>query len=158
MAGLVFLLATPAGGCAAHEEPVTKPEFETRVVLRDAAGAEAREFGSGERITFEVTLRNRAAAPRTLPLPTSQTHDCRVYGADHKEVWRLSSGRMFAQVITELTLKPGESRVFSATWDQTDTKGRPVPPGEYQAVGLVPGKVPGLRSDPVVFTIRPPAA
>ncbi len=161
-AGLISLfaciLAAPAGSCAAHEEPVTPPDFETRLVLKNAAGDEARELKSGETITLVVTIRNRAAAPRTLTLPTSQTHDCFVYAAGDKEIWRHSSGRMFAQVITELTLSPGKSRTFTATWNQTDAKGKPAPPGEYEAVGLVPGNAPGCRSDAVRFTIRPPAA
>ena len=158
MSLLAFFLMVPAGGCAAREESVTKTDFETRLVLKSAAGDEAREFPTGETITFVVTFRNRAATPRTLTLPTSQTLDCLVYAADHKEVWRHSSGRMFAQVITELTLKPGESRTFTATWNQADSKGKPVPPGEYEAVGLVPGNAPGCRSDAVKFTIRPSAA
>jgi len=151
-------LAAPAGGCAAREEPVTPPDFETRLVLKNPAGDETREFQAGETITFVVTLTNRASAPRTLTFPSSQTHDCFVYVADHKEVWRHSSGRMFAQVITEVTLKPGESRVFTATWNQTDAKGSPVPPGEYETVGLVNGRAPGCRSEPLRFTIRPAAA
>lgn len=155
---LACFLAGPAGGCAAHEEPVTTPDFETRVALKNAAGDETLEFRSGETITLVVTLRNRADAPRTLTLPTSQTHDCLVYDGNHEEVWRLSRGRMYAQVITELTLKPGESRTFTAAWMQIDAKGHPVPPGDYEAVGLVPGKAPGCRSDAVRFTIRPPAA
>ena len=150
-------LAAPAAGCAAPGGPVTTPEFETRLVLKNASGDEAREFRSGETITLVVTIRNRAAAPRTLTLPTSQTHDCIVYAADHKEVWRHSLGRMFAQMITELSLMPGESRSFTATWTQIDARGRPAPSGEYEAVGLVPGKAPGCRSEAVRFTIRPPA-
>ena len=70
-----------------------------------------------------------------------------------REVWRHSAGRMFAQVITDLTLAPGESRSFTATWNQTDAKGKPVPPGRYEAVGLVAGRAPGCRSDSVSFTI-----
>ena len=157
MATLACLLAIPAGGCAAHEETVTKPDFETHVVLKNVAGEETREFRMGETITFVVTIRNRADAPRTLTLSTSQTHDCLVETAEHKEIWRLSSGRMFAQIITGLTLKPGESRTFTGAWNQTDAKGRPVPPGDYGAVGLVPCRAPGCRSDAVPFTIRPSA-
>ena len=151
-------LAAPAGGCAAHEDPVTQPDFETRLVLKNSAGDETLEFHAGETITFVVTLTNRASVPRTLTFPTSQTHDCIVSAADHKEVWRHSSGRMFAQVITELTLKPGESRAYTATWNQTDARGKPVPPGEYEAAGLVNGRAQGCRSEPLRFTIRPAAA
>ena len=154
---LACLLAAPAGGCAPHEEPVATPDFETRLALKNAAGDAASEFSGGETITLVVTLRNRTDAPRTLALPTSQTHNCLVYDGNHKEVWRYSAGRMFVQVITELTLSPGESRTFTVTWKQTDTQGRPVPPGDYEAVGLVPGRVPGCRSGAVPFTIGPPA-
>ena len=170
---LACLLAAPAGGCAAREEPVTQPDFETRLVLKNAAGEEASAFRSGETITLVVTIRNRAAAPRSLTFSSSQTHDCFIYAAAPKdagvpkdaggdsggdaggrrEVWRHSAGRMFAQVITDLTLAPGESRSFTATWNQTDAKGKPVPPGRYEAVGLVAGRAPGCRSDSVSFTI-----
>jgi len=164
---LACLLAGPSAGCLAREQAVNAPHFETRLVLKNDAGKEERAFLSGERITFVVTLRNRSESPRTLSLPTSQTHDCFVYAAgdraggrdsgSRREIWRHSRGRMFAQVITELTLAPGESRSFTAAWDQAGPDGRPVPPGEYEAVGLVPGKAPGCRSDEVPFTIRPAA-
>ncbi len=148
---LFVLLVAPA--CAGGEENVAKPDFETRLALRNAAGKESSAFRGRETITIVVTLRNRGDAPRTLTLPTSQTHDCLVYAGDRKEAWRWSFGRMFAQVITELTLAPGESRAFTSTWGLTDRKGAPLPPGEYQAVGLVPPGSAGLRSDPVAFTI-----
>lgn len=154
---LACLIAAPPGGCAACEEPAAAPDFETRVALRNAAGAVASQFRGGEAITFVVTLRNLTDAPRTLTLPTSQTHDGLVYDGNRKEIWRYSAGRMFAQVITGLTLAPGESRAFTVTWKQIDAQGRPVPPGGYEVVGLVPGSVPGCRSGAVPFTIGPPA-
>ncbi len=153
---LACLIAAPGGGCAASEGPVAKPDFETRLTLKNAAGEAAREFRGGETVTLVVTLRNRADAPRTLTLPTSQTHDCLVYDGNHKEVWRYSAGRMFAQMITEMTLAPGESRAFTVTWKQIDAQGRPLPPGDYEVVGLVPGRVPGCRSAAVPLTIGPP--
>jgi hypothetical protein len=151
---LAVLLAAP--GCARGEEAVTTPDIETRLVLRGAAGKEAKEFRGREPITLVVTIRNRGDAECTLTLPTSQTHDCIVHDAGGREVWRWSAGRMFAQVLTELTLAPGASRTFTSTWDLTDRAGAPLPPGDYRAVGLVPARVPGARSDPVPFAIRPP--
>ena len=149
---LVMLLMTP--GCARAEETMAAPDFETRLVLKGAAGKEATAFRSRETITFAVTIRNRRDAPQTLTFASSQTHDCFVYKGENKEVWRWSAGRLFAQVITELTLAPGESRTFTVAWDQTDRQGAPLPPGDYQAVGLVAARVPGARSAPVAFTIR----
>lgn len=152
---LWFVLA--AVGCAG-EETLAAPDFETRVVLRDTAGTESNTFQPSDRITLAVIIRNRSDAPRTLTVPSSQTYDCIVYAGDNKEVWRWSAGRMFAQVITELTLAPGESRTFTATWDLTDRTGSPLSPGDYSVVGLVPGRAPGLTSSPVTLIIRPPGA
>ncbi|HKB07644.1 MAG TPA: BsuPI-related putative proteinase inhibitor [Candidatus Polarisedimenticolia bacterium] len=135
-----------------------KPEFETRIELKNPSGAAAREFPAGAVITFVVTIRNQSDAPRTLTLPTGQTHDVVVTNAGHKEVWRYSRGRMFAQVIVDLTLKPGESRSYTTTWDQTDAQVKALPPGDYEAVGLVPGGSPGCRSESVPFAIRPSAS
>jgi hypothetical protein len=152
------LLGAPAGGCAARDTPMTKPDFETRIALKDPDGQEGREFPAGAVITFVVTIKNQSAAARTLTLPTGQTHEVVVADAGHKEIWRYSRGRMFAQVIVDLTLKPGESRSYTAAWDQTDAKGKALPPGDYEAVGLVPGGAPGCRSESFPFAIRPSAS
>jgi hypothetical protein len=129
-------------------------------VLVNAAGEEASVFGIGEPITLVVTLRNRGDTPRTLTLPTSQTHDCIVQAGGEKgkeEAWRWSRGRVFAQVITELTLAPGESRRFPVTWDQRGADGSLLPPGKYRVVGVVPGGERGLRSEALSFTLAGPA-
>jgi len=153
---LWLLLAVP--GCASGDENVVASDFETRLVLKNTAGKESIEFQSREPITLAVTIRNRSEAERTLTLPSSQTYDWIILSGKNKEVWRWSAGRMFAQVITELTFAPGESRSFTTTWNLTDGKGAPLPPGDYHVVGLVPGRAPGLRSGPVAFSVRPPDA
>jgi hypothetical protein len=156
---LAFLLAVPACGAAgpsgpAPAAPPSPPsDFETRLALKDAAGKETTAIPAGAPITLVVTVRNRADAPRTLTLPTSQTHDCIVF-ADEREVWRWSAGRVFAQVLTELTLAPGETRAFSVAWSARDRAGAPLPAGRYRAVGLVPAEGPGLRSAPLAFEVR----
>jgi len=156
--GVLIGLLIAAPGCARAEDKMAASGFETRLSLTDAAGKEAHAFSARDPVTLIVTIRNRSDAPRTLTLPTSQTHDCIVYAGNDKEVWRWSAGRMFAQVITEQTFTPGESRTIAVRWDLTDPKGAPLPPGDYRAVGLIPGRSPGARSEPVVFTIRPPGA
>ena len=149
---LWLVLATP--GPVVGDENVAASDFETRLVLKNTAGKESVEFRGRESITFAVTIHNRSDAVRTLTLPSSQTHECIVFSGKSEEVWRWSAGRRFAQVITELSFAPGESHSFTSTWDLTDRKGAPLPPGDYRVVGLVPGRAPGLRSDAVAFTIR----
>jgi hypothetical protein len=150
-------MSAPTGGCIAREETVSTPEFETRLVLRNDLRRETRDFKTGEAVTFVVTLRNRSGEPRSLTLPTSQTHDVVIEGSDHREIWRHSAGRMFAQVLTELRLGPDETRTFTVTWKQVDSAGRPVPAGDYRAIGLVPARLPGCRSRAVPFAVVPEA-
>jgi hypothetical protein len=148
-------MAGPASACAdAGKKPAAPNELDTRLLLMDPDGKEAGAFTIGERVTFEVVLRNRTAKFRTLTLPSSQTHDI-IVSRKEREVWRWSAGRMFAQVVTEVTLPPGASRGYKVTWDLSGQNGTLLSPGEYQAVGLVPASVPGTRSEPVVFTVRP---
>ena len=157
---IFFLLAPLAAGCrgaAEPDEPSAKPgDFETRLVLKNAAGRESTEFQSGEPITLVVTIVNRSGESRVLTLRSSQTHDCVVSAGKSQEIWRWSSGRRFAQMITDLSFAPSESRTFTVVWDQTDGKGGSVPSGEYRAVGLVPAGLPGSVSGTVSFAIRAP--
>jgi len=152
--GLLLWLLLAAPVSAVGDENLATSAFETSLVLKNTAGKESIEFRGRKPITFAVTIRNRSNAVRTLTLPSSQTHDCIVFSGKNQEVWRWSADRRFAQVITELSLAPGESRSFTSTWNLTDRKGAPLPPGDYRVVGLVPGRAPGLRSGPVAFTIR----
>lgn len=152
---LLCLMAGPASACAGDgEKPAAPNELDTRLLLMDQDGKEADAFAIGERVTFEVVVRNRTAKFRTLTLPSSQTHDI-IVSRKEREVWRWSAGRMFAQVVTEVTLPPGASRGYKVSWDLSGPNGTLVAPGEYRAVGLVPAGVPGTRSEPVVFTVRP---
>ena len=61
---------------------------------------------------------------------------------------------MFAQVLTELTFSPGQSRSFTQVWDQILDDGTVAAPGEYEALGSVPVSLPGTASGPVKLTIR----
>lgn len=80
-------------------------------------------------------------------------------------VWRWSYGMAFPTVMSAVTLQPGESRIYEATWDQRDFFGQPVGPGEYALVGAImalptPGQpdIHPLRSRPFPFTIEAPPA
>ena len=151
---LLILLAAPVQTCGSEPAPTEAADLETHLTLKNASGKESTTFRAGEPLTLVVTIRNESDAIRTLALPSSQTCDFVISGPAGKEIWRWSAGRMFAQMLTEVTLGAGESREFVATWDQT-TKDRPsLAPGEYQAVGMVPVKAPGTRSEPIRFTVR----
>lgn len=82
-------------------------------------------------VEFEFSVYNAGGDDVTLRFPDAQTHDVIVTDADDgDEVWRVSEGVMFAQVLSEETLEAGERETFEATWD------RPVE-GEYDARGTL---------------------
>ncbi len=128
--------------------------LETVLTLQNSARENAKAFGRDKSIRMVLTIRNRTSDTLKLSLPSACTHDMVVTTKQHKELWRWSTGRMFAQVLTDVTLLPGESKSFVEIWDQTGSDGRPVPPGEYEAVGLIPARNEDIRSKPQVFTIR----
>jgi len=48
-----------------------------------------------------------------------------------KQVWKWSNGRFFTAVLESFTLKPGESKRFTANWDLTGDSLERVAPGKY---------------------------
>jgi hypothetical protein len=97
----------------------------------------------GQRVVFNLTMINTGDRPVQLMLPSTQVYDF-VIRQDSREVWRWSREHMFAMVLTEVLLLPGMPQVYSVSWEQIDTEGRQVLPGEYEVVGLLMGKQPAL--------------
>ena len=83
------------------------------------------EVTVGDGVAFSFTVVNGGDTPVELTFRNACRADFAVY-ADGEEVWRYSDGRMFAQMITEAELQPGESATFEETWPDPD-------PGDYTA-------------------------
>ncbi len=140
---------------AAPASSSSDPAFSTELELRDASGAQAQSFSVGQPIAMVLRVRNGSQAARRLTLPTSQVFDFEV--ADRSSgarVWHWSHEQMFATVVTEIVFEAGETKEYSATWDQTADSGTTVPQGEYRAAGFVNTSEPGLRSAAVPLTIH----
>lgn len=80
---------------------------------------------SADGVRFDFTVTNTSDEPVTLRFSDACTADVAVRD-DGREVWRFSDGRMFAQVITEETIGPGESETFDVEWPDPES-------GEYTA-------------------------
>jgi hypothetical protein len=111
--------------------------LELRLVIRAAAGRDARRFGAGESVDLVLEVHNAGESPRALEFATARTHDFAVLDADGRELWRWSRGRLFAQALAEIELAPGETRRFAASWDKRDASGVLARPGRYQVVGTL---------------------
>ena len=94
----------------------------------EAAG-DTHKLGEVVELTFAV--KNRGSKPRTFHFRSSKLFDIRITRAG-KEVFRLSRGKAYAAVISNLTIDPGQTRSFTARWDQKDFDGNQVGPGAYK--------------------------
>ena len=140
-----------AGGEASGVGPAA---LEVRLQLLDADGAQSDAFRSTEPITLRITLANPGDTSQRLDFSSARTHDAIVRAASGGEVWRWSHGRQFAQMLSELTLAPGESRELSLRWDPSQAEGSAPGGGDYVAIGLIPALGAPLQSAPVAFSIQ----
>lgn len=93
-------------------------------------------YESGELVTIMLTVTNRGNSPLKLTFSSAQKYDF-VVTMRGEEIWRWSHDRMFAAVLTEITLAPSESVVYQEKWPQKDNQGEPVSPRRYQVVGAL---------------------
>ena len=93
-------------------------------------------------VALSLTVENEGTEPVELPFRTAQRADFVAY-RDGEEVWRWSDGRMFAQVLGEERLNPGETLTVDATWDAP-------PSGEYRVVGELVARGVDVASETTV--------
>jgi hypothetical protein len=165
---LVGLLTSAASVRCESGDPIDgdrdgNPSFATNLMLRDAAGRVRDDFARLEPITFELTVTNRRATPITVQFSSTRQSDFVALDFGTRSIrWKWSDNRAFATVLTEIVFAPGESRTFSATWDQVDRSGQVVPSGRYEARGVLifpefdadPTTPHQLGSSLLPFTIR----
>ena len=89
-------------------------------------------YEQGEPIEMTMRLVNCASGPITRTFPDAQRYDFVAKMQDGDEVWRWSSEMTFAEVQGEETYQPTEQLAVTETWDQLDSEGQPVEPGQYE--------------------------
>ncbi|MFZ5596362.1 MAG: BsuPI-related putative proteinase inhibitor [Bacillota bacterium] len=87
-----------------------------------------KTYSRGERVTITLTKSNVSNRPVTLFYNTTQRYDFTAVRADGTEVWRWSEDQSFGQQTSTVTLRPGETRVYTATWNQRNRQGNLVVP------------------------------
>lgn len=93
-------------------------------------------YQSSEPVKMCLTVTNKAAQPLALHFSTAQKYDF-VVKKQGIEIWRWSSDRVFAMMLTDVILEPSQSLVYDASWQQKDSEGNGVPPGKYEVIGLL---------------------
>jgi hypothetical protein len=110
---------------------------------------------AGEPVPFTLQIVNAGGRPATLyHQGRSPAFDLVVQDDTGRMVWQRLAGATLLMILGVRQLAPGETLQLEDTWSQQDGAGRPVPPGRYRLIGIVPGE-PGreLRSPEVVLEI-----
>jgi len=124
------------------------------VALRLEVSADGPRYAVGEAVRLTLAVTNPGRDAVSLITPSSQHYEFVVWKVG-EEVWRWSADQMFLTVLSRLTILPGETRTFTAEWDQRDRAGRRVGPGDYLVVGtLIGGEQVRLTPRQLRITIR----
>ncbi len=107
----------------------------------------AGKFALGEPISITMTLKNCGDNVVQLYYPDGERYDFFAQNESGVEVWRWSDGKTFEQSLGELQMAVEEEVVYTETWDQSDSKGKQVPPGRYKIFAFSVGCVEPTASD-----------
>jgi len=88
------------------------------------------EYALNESVRFLFTITNSTNTPITLTFNTAQIYDFEIV-KDGNVVFKWGIGRMFAQVITKVTVPANGTKAFSVIWGMVDNKGNKVDVGTY---------------------------
>jgi hypothetical protein len=101
-------------------------------------------YPRGSTVVLHFTVKNTTSSMLHYDFSTAQQFDVTVTDPNGVEVWKWSQGRMYAQVLTAIDLRPGESKGYSATWNTSAM--RPLMTGTYTATAsLTPTVRPAIR-------------
>ena len=141
-----FFLVT---GTILWGEESEKPESRLKVVLQ----MDKMIHRLRDPIPMELRGTNQnKTEPIRLGFSSAQEYDF-VITKEGKEIWRWSTGKVFAMMMDEIVLQPGQSLRFAETWDQKESQGEFVSPGEYQVVGVLKS-VPEIVSEAVMIEMK----
>jgi len=113
-------------------------EFRSTLVLRNVSGVETSDFVFGEPIRFDFAVENLTARQLRISFPDAQTTDYLVVNQGTTQIrWMWSEGQSFAQDRTELVFEPYATKSFPVIWNGELSDGTNLPPGDYQARGLM---------------------
>lgn len=149
------VLTIPEGGEAGGTGGTGENNRETRRVngLLYVIFTDRSVYRRGEDVVITLVKRNVTNRNITLRYPTGQRFDFVARRVpEQREIWRWSRGRSFTQVASEVILRPGDSQVFQATWDQRNNRGELVAPGSITIEGFNVAR--GFADKGISTTIR----
>lgn len=126
----------------------SKPESHLELMLR----IDGKEHRWRDPISMELIVKNPSKIDAQLTFSSAQKYDF-IVKKGQEEIWRWGSGKVFAMMMDQIVLPPGESLQYTETWDQKDNEGETVLPGKYELAGVLK-TYPEIVTQPVVVEIK----
>jgi hypothetical protein len=144
------------GGIGVNQAGGRENEVSRRVdILTYTIFTNKRTYNRGEDVAITLIKRNTGSRSITLRYSTSQRFGFLARrGQNQAIVWRWSQGRFFTQRTSFVTLRPGESQVFRAVWNQRNNQGTQVASGLVTIEGFNVAQGYANRGISTVITIR----
>jgi hypothetical protein len=105
-------------------------------MMRLTLHTDRESYMPGQPVQLRLEVFNDTGEAVRLRFSSSQQYDFEVLWEDQR-LWHWSADRMFAQVLTEETLAPGQRNQYEATWDGRLADGVVAKPGEYLGRGIL---------------------
>ncbi|HUE77076.1 MAG TPA: BsuPI-related putative proteinase inhibitor [Longimicrobiales bacterium] len=126
-ADVVLLTALALAGCAGPSgEAVSRGAGAadgTEEAMHGDIAASVQVQVHTDTVRLRLHVTNTGTRPIDFTFPTSQRYDFVVATDTGERVWRWSDEMMFAQVISEVALAPGETWDFEAAWEPGNRAG-----------------------------------
>ncbi len=100
-------------------------------------------FKIGEAATFSLKVLNTGKTTQDLRFSSAQRFGVSISDEAGTQVWSWAANKRFAESLGKLSLAPGESKTFEATWDGQALPGQKITPGSYTVQAT-------LTSDPPI--------
>jgi hypothetical protein len=98
------------------------------------------QYNRSENISINITVTNNHNKNVTITCSDARIADFEVFNEQGERVYLWSYKKAFAQMITKITIQPGETyELLSQKWNQFDDNGSVVPAGKYTIRGWIPG-------------------
>lgn len=103
---------------------------------------ERTNYNVGEPINVKLLVKNLSASPVTLKFQKNLEFDLTVrkevnllFAQVPKIIWKLSETKLVVPEPHIKVIDPGQTEVFTGTWNQQTRDGESVKPGNYQIIG-----------------------
>lgn len=113
--------------CGVSNDPNIEPEVEIKLTLEDSFGQKEDTFTQGENIRLVLTVTNHTEENFNLYYSQLRLRITTVLDIEIMDTYRTGGTTGISQV----HVKPNETKEYSGLWDQELLDSGPIPPGEY---------------------------